>query len=116
MSVENALSFLRLMATDVDFQKAFAEAENDDARKALAVSRGLTFSDSDYEAAAAQVAAMIESGRAGDELADEDLEQVAGGVTGWNYADFIGISNPPMQAAYGSVWMRGGPFGGNHYK
>lgn len=80
MSIDHALSFVRLMAEDAAFQQAFASAGSEDARIALAASRGLSFSDADYEAAVAQVAALNGATSADGELDDHILEHVAGGA------------------------------------
>lgn len=80
MSIDHALSFVRLLAEDATIQQACVNAGSKDARIALAAERGLAFSDADYEAAVAHVAALNGAGSADGELDDCVLEHVAGGA------------------------------------
>ena len=69
MSIDSAKAFLERMKTDEEFRQRITEAETVEARTAICKSEGFEFTKEDIDSLK-------------NELSDELLEQVAGGVGG----------------------------------
>lgn len=91
MSIESAKAFYLKMGTDEAFL-AQLDAASPEERIKIAQQAGYDFTEEDFETATAQV---LES----DELDEEELEAVAGGVVS------LGNLKPSIRPRYGTPWM-----------
>ena len=70
MSIESAKAFIERMKTDEEFNNRVSTAKDKEARMALVKAEGFDFTKE-------EIGSLI------DELDDEQLDAVAGGVAGW---------------------------------
>ena len=66
MSIESAKAFIERLKTDEDFRQRVQDAEDREARRALAKAEGFDFGEEDIKSAS-------------EELSDDDLDFIAGG-------------------------------------
>ena len=75
MSVENAKAFIEKLNSDETFRNRIAEAGDDQARLHMAREAGYEFTAAEFNNTVAKMTG------AADELADEELELVSGGIS-----------------------------------
>jgi predicted ribosomally synthesized peptide with nif11-like leader len=88
MSIENAKAFYQRMTEDSEFRTPFEEASTKEERQQLIQDAGYDFTADEWEEAIAE----IQAADSNEELQEEELEAIAGGVQ--------------AIAMYGVVWPR----------
>jgi predicted ribosomally synthesized peptide with nif11-like leader len=86
MTIENAKSFYQRMTEDSDFRTPFESASTKEERQQLIQDAGYDFTANEWQAAVAEIQAADPN----EELQEEELEAIAGGVQ--------------ARALYGVIW------------
>jgi predicted ribosomally synthesized peptide with nif11-like leader len=76
MTIENAKAFYQRMSEDSDFRTPFEEAFSKEERQQLIKDAGYDFTTDEWQAAVAE----IQAADSDEELKEEELEAIAGGV------------------------------------
>jgi predicted ribosomally synthesized peptide with nif11-like leader len=76
MTIENAKAFYQKMTDDSDFRTPFEEASTNEERQQLIKDAGYNFTADEWQAAVAEIQATDSN----EELQEEELEAIAGGV------------------------------------
>jgi predicted ribosomally synthesized peptide with nif11-like leader len=76
MSIENAKAFYQRMTEDIDFRTPFEEASIKEERQQLIQDAGYDFTADEWQEAVAE----IQASDFNEELQEEELEAIAGGV------------------------------------
>jgi predicted ribosomally synthesized peptide with nif11-like leader len=84
MSVQDAKTFVKKLATDPDFRKRVEEAPNDEERRKIVKGMGLNFSKEELN--------EVLPGAASGKIREEDLAGVAGGTSGTWVAVALGAA------------------------
>ncbi|MEM7592902.1 MAG: Nif11-like leader peptide family natural product precursor [Cyanobacteria bacterium P01_A01_bin.83] len=97
MSKESAIACFIKLRTDKDFEDRVQQAQTRAEREEIIKNAGFDFTDEDWDAAAQESREALDSEEA-QELSEEALENVAGGVS---ISDLIGRNPVGVGAMYG---------------
>jgi predicted ribosomally synthesized peptide with nif11-like leader len=91
MTIENAKAFYQRMTEDSDFRTPFEEASTNEERQQLIKDAGYDFTTEEWQEAVAE----IQAADSNQELQEEELEAIAGGVQA---VALYGVIWPPDDA------------------